>query len=318
MPETVALILAAGKGTRMRTDRPKMLHEVCGVPMLEWVAQTSREAGATRVIAVVGHQKEVIKKHFRGLGVEWVDQDQQLGTGHAVMVAREALRGVSGDVLVLCGDKPLIKAKTLAGMLASHRAQRASATILTTRLDDPHGYGRIIKGRDGCIRAIVEELDASPSQKRVKETNSGIYAFELKALFAALDQVKPNNKKGEYYLTDAISVLYRRGKTVVGFDTADFAQTLGVNSQQELAQVSRLARADILKQLMDAGVTVIDPESTFVERGVKVGAGTVLYPFCYLDKGTEIGVGCRIGPFVHLRRGSRVPNGAQLRARAIP
>jgi len=317
MPETVALILAAGKGTRMRTDRPKMLHEVCGVPMLEWVVQTAREAGATRVVVVVGHQKEVIKKHFRSLGVEWVDQDQQLGTGHAVMVAREALRGITGDVLVLYGDKPLIKAKTLADLLASHRAQRAAATVLTAHLADPFGYGRILKARDGRIRAIVEEVDASPSQKRIRETNSGIYAFELKALFAALEQVKPDNKKGEHYLTDVIGVLYKRGKKVIGSDMSDFAQTLGVNSQQELAQVSRLARADILKQLMDAGVTVIDPESTFVERGVKVGAGTVLYPFCYLDKGTEIGVDCRIGPFVHLRSGSRVPNGAQLRAKAI-
>jgi bifunctional UDP-N-acetylglucosamine pyrophosphorylase/glucosamine-1-phosphate N-acetyltransferase len=312
MPETVALILAAGKGTRMRTDRPKMLHEVCGVPMLEWVVQTSREAGATRVVVVVGHQKEVIKKHFRRLGVEWVDQDQQLGTGHAVMVCRDALRGLTGDVLVLCGDKPLIKAKTLADMLASHRANRAAATVLTTHLDDPTGYGRILRDRRGRIRAIVEQLDATSQERRIQETNSGIYCFELKALFAALDEVKPDNKKGEYYLTDAIRVLYRRGKTVMAFETGDFAQTLGVNSQQELAQVNRVGRMEILKQLMDEGVMVIDPESTFVERNVMIGSGTVLYPYTYIGKDVQIGLGCRIGPLTHVKRGTRIADRSHL------
>jgi bifunctional UDP-N-acetylglucosamine pyrophosphorylase/glucosamine-1-phosphate N-acetyltransferase len=238
-----AVIMAAGKGTRMKSDLPKVLHRLGGKPMVEYVVNTAEAAGAERILLVIGHKWEQAKEALKHLPVEFVLQKEQLGTGHAVMQTEELLSNFEGDVLVLCGDVPLLRADTLKKLLGEHRKRKASATVLTAIPDDPAVYGRVIRDETGLVQEIVEEKDATADQKRIREINTGTFCFDRASLFSALGKLTNDNEQGEYYLTDTLKLL-REGKlSVWGVVVADPRETLGINSEKELKEMERLLLA---------------------------------------------------------------------------
>ena len=239
---TTAIILAAGKGTRMKSDLPKVLHEVCGRPMLAWVLDAARAAGCDRLLAVVGHQAGRVQETFAADGddIAWVLQAPQLGTGHAVMVCREHLAAADGPVMVLAGDGPLIRAETLRELLATHAAERAACTLATSILPEPGRYGRILRDEAGELVGIVEYLDANEAQRRVREVNVSIYCFDAAALRDVLGELTHDNAKGEYYLTDALGLLRRRGAKLAAVAAVPAEDVLSINTLEELAHVERI------------------------------------------------------------------------------
>ena len=295
MQEMVAVILAAGKGTRMKSALPKVLHAVGGRPMLRHVMTAAEQAGAKRTIVVVGFGGDQVQAKI-GAAAEYVLQAEQLGTGHAMMQVQPVLAGFSGTILLLCGDTPLLTDKTLLALVAAHQQSGAAATVLTAMPADATGYGRILRNESGQVLGIVEQKDATPEQKKIGEINTGIYCFEAAPLFAALAGLTCNNAQKEYYLTDVLAILAQAGQQVGAVEVSDFQETLGINSRLQLAEAEAILRRRKLVELMDSGVTVMDPASTFVDATVSVGEDTVLYPFTWLEGETTIGRDCRIGP----------------------
>ena len=296
MQEIVAVILAAGKGTRMKSNLPKVLHEVGGKPMLRHVTTAAQAAGAIRLVVVVGFGGEQVATVMGGEGLEYVTQAQQLGTGHAVMQAQTVLKEVRGTILLLCGDTPLLRTATLKSLCRAHHESGAAATVLTAEPADPQGYGRILRDAAGNVCGIVEQKDATPEQIRINEINTGIYCFEAGPLFAALDDLTCNNAQQEYYLTDVLAILAQSGQKVGAMTVADFEETLGINSRVQLAEAEAILRRRKLVELMESGVTVMDPASTFIDSDVAIGRDTVIYPFTWIEGKTVIGEECRIGP----------------------
>lgn len=299
MRETEAVVLAAGKGKRMASALPKVLHQICGRPMIAYVLDTLVQVGITSPIVVVGHGGEQVRAAL-GEGVRHAVQDEQLGTGHAVMQALPHLEDYTGTVLIIYGDVPFLRAETIETLLAHHRSQAAAATILTDLRDDPSGYGRVLRDAHGNVRRIVEEPDASPEEREVREVNAGMYAIEVGALRDALRALTPANAQGEYYLTDAISALLDGVHTVAAVVVASSQEATGINSRAELAQAEAAMRAVLLGALMEAGVGVIDPQHTYVHAGVRVGRDTILHPGTSLEGRTVIGEACVIGPNARL------------------
>ncbi len=310
MSELTAIILAAGKGTRMRSKYPKVLHKVGGRPMLQHVIDAADEAGAVRKVIVVGHEAELVKEMVGNQG-SVVMQKEQLGTGHAVLQTQSALKDFTGTVMILCGDTPLLDGTRLKNFFMLHKASQAAATVLTTILPDPTGYGRIIRDAEGNVQSIVEQKDATDMEQRIQEINTGIYCVECPLLFEALASVSNKNAQGEYYLTDILEKLNTAGHKVGGIITEDSDMVMGVNSRLHLAEAETLMRKRILNRLMENGVTVMDPASTFVEKSVTVGRDTVIYPYTWLEGNTHIGEECSIGPNVRLTNVS-VGQNAQL------
>jgi bifunctional UDP-N-acetylglucosamine pyrophosphorylase / glucosamine-1-phosphate N-acetyltransferase len=239
-PGTVALVLAAGQGTRMRSDLAKVLHPMTGRPLLAWVLDSVRELGVDRVLTVVGHQRERVIEAFAEAGVEWVVQAEQRGTGHAVCMAEPALTGFAGTLLVVCGDTPLLRAGTLHALLEGHAARGAAVTVLSMRVPEPRGYGRILRDERGGLSAIVEERDATPEQRRIDEVNSGVYAFDYPALVGALSSLTARNAQGEYYLTDTVAGLGREGLGTAVVCAGDYRELLGINTVEQLAEAARV------------------------------------------------------------------------------
>jgi bifunctional UDP-N-acetylglucosamine pyrophosphorylase/glucosamine-1-phosphate N-acetyltransferase len=284
----------------MKSRRPKVLHRVAGKPMLSYVLAAAAALGVERPLVVVGHGAEQVEEEI-GSGVEYVLQAEQRGTGHAVLQARERLARLAGDLLVLYGDTPLLRAETLAEFTRFHRAERADAAVLTASLPDPTGYGRIVREPEtGAVLKIVEEQDASPVERTCREINTGICCFALPMLLAVLEKLKPTNAQGEYYLTDAIALIREAGGKVVALATGDPEEVQGVNSREQLAAVEAAVRREKNRALMAAGVTIRDPASTFVDAGVVVGRDTVLFPFTWLEGQTRIGEESTVGPQVRL------------------
>ncbi len=299
-----AVILAAGKSTRMNSQRVKVLHEVCGRPMLAYVLDAVRAVGATRICVVVGHDRQRVMTEFADQNdIQWVHQEQQKGTGHAVQVCRVALSPLSGDTLVLAGDGPLIRAQTLQELIARHHQAGAGATLATSELTNPSGYGRIVRGSGGEFLAIVEEKDATPDQRAIREVNPSYYLFNTTDLFEALGKVTPNNRKGEYYLTDAVSILRLMGRVVQAVSAVPEEDVLSINTRQELARVCGVMQQRIVAEVMGSGVTVVNPQQTWIEFGAKIGQDTVLEPF------TFVGCGAVIPPGSHVPAGTVVPRG---------
>lgn len=294
-----AVILAAGKGVRMRSDLPKVLHRVAGRPMIQHVINASREAGADRLVAVVGYGKEEVEEALKGQEVMFAVQAEQLGTGHALMQA-EHLIAKGENILVLAGDTPLLTGKTLKALLTHHLANGNQATILSAQVSDPTGYGRIVRQENGELRRIVEHKDASPDEKKIKEINTGVYVFDAEKAFTALKQIKPNNAQDEYYLTDILEIMLNEGFKVEALPIGDEEEIMGVNDRVFLARADKILRRRYCEELMRSGVTIISPETTFVDAGVEVGQDTVIYPFTILEGSTRIGKGCEIGPSVHM------------------
>ena len=295
MQETVAVILAAGKGTRMKSALPKVLHAVGGKSMLRHVMTAAEQAGAKRMLVVVGFGGDKVQAEI-GAAAEFVLQAEQLGTGHAMMQVQPVLAGFSGTILLLCGDTPLLTGQALLDLVAAHQQSGAAATVLTAKPADATGYGRILRDESGQVLGIVEQKDATAEQKQIGEINTGIYCFEAAPLFAALAGLTCNNAQKEYYLTDVLAILAQAGQQVGAVEVADFQETLGINSRLQLAEAEAILRRRKLVELMDSGVTVMDPASTFVDASVSVGEDTVLYPFTWLEGETTIGRDCRIGP----------------------
>lgn len=310
MTELRAVILAAGKGTRMRSKLPKVLHKVGGKAMLQHVLDAADAAGAAEKIVIVGHGAELAESMVGEQG-KIVLQAEQLGTGHAVMQTKDALADFTGTVMILCGDTPLLDGEELKKFYEAHVQSGAAATVLTAFMDNPFGYGRIVRDADGNVQGIVEEKDADAQQKLIKEINTGIYCLECPLMFDVLATLTCDNAQGEYYLTDVLTKLNEAGKKVGGVVTEDSDMVMGINSRRQLAEAESVMRVRILNKLMDEGVTIMDPASTFIESSVKIGRDTVIYPFTWLEGSTEIGEDCEIGPNVRLTN-VEVGNGTHL------
>lgn len=285
------LILAAGKGTRMKSTLPKVLHKVNGVPMVAKIISILEKLNVEENILILGHKKELIIEELGD--PKYVVQEEQLGTGHAIMMAEEELKGYKGDVMVVCGDTPLLRSETLENLWKKHKESGAATTILTSIYEDPFGYGRIIK-ENGKVKAIVEQKDATPEEALVKEVNAGVYVFDSEKLFDALGKIDNNNKNGEYYLTDVIKIHVNEGEVVESHILDDNIEILGVNSKVQLADADRVLRERKAIELMEEGVILIDPKSVYVEESVKIGQDTVIYPGAHLEGNTIIGEECEI------------------------
>ena len=303
-----AIILAAGKSTRMKSRRVKVLHEICGRPMLAYVLDAARQAGVQRIVVVVGHDRESVMREFADQSdIVWVHQSEQKGTGHAVQMCRPAFHDFVGEVFVLAGDGPLIRAQTLTRILEAHRAQNAAMTLATSVIDNPQGYGRIVRDSTGEILGIVEEKDATVEQHQIHEVNPSYYLFNSTQLFQALDEITPNNQKGEYYLTDTLAILRRAGQRVTALAAVPAEDILSINSRLELAIVSRVMQRRIQASVMDSGVTIVSPDNTWIEFGAKIGQDTVLEAFVWVGAGAEIAPASHVAASRVIHRGGRFP-----------
>ncbi len=301
------LILAAGKSTRMKSDTPKVLHRVAGVPLLRWVLEQAYALKPEQIVVIVGHEADRVRKAFADFPkIAFVTQEPQLGTGHAVMQARSQLQDFSGDVCLLCGDVPLVRPETLAALQDAHQRAHAAATVLTTELHDPGSYGRIVRDADGKLSGIVEAKDLKRGQERIAEINSGTYFFDAPALLGCLDQLTTQNAQGEYYLTDVIHLLAAQGAPVAAHVCQDSREVMGINTRKDLAQCDKIARERVTDALMANGVSILDPDNTYIEAGVHIGRDSIVYPYSAIHAGVEIGQHCEIGPFAHLRAGTKL------------
>ena len=348
-PRVAIAIMAAGKGTRLKSKHPKVLHEVGGKPILAHVIATAKKVvPAKDIFVIIGHEAELVRAALAGTGVNFVVQAEQRGTGHALMVARTALSGDKYDqVVVLSGDAPLITSETIRKLSEFHSAQKAAMTLLSADLDNPYGYGRVIrKGGRVEVQAIVEEKSATPRQKNIREINSGFYAFAAPVLYEHIDRLSTANPHGEYYLTDMAEVLHRARKKVVVIKTEDASEVLGSNTRAEMMLLDVRLRLTKCRELLDEGVTIFYPHTCVIDSDVEVGADTVIEPFVQLLGNTKIGADCRIrsysviansvlgdrvtvrpgtimedsrvgagavlGPYTHMRPGTEVGEGAHL------
>ena len=346
MSTTHVVILAAGKGTRMKSADPKVLHHAGGLPLIEHVRRTADSLNPGTTVVVVGHQADRVKDALaKRLGLRFALQEPQLGTGHALLQAEPHLRGATGTVVLLSGDVPLLRPATLKSLVETHRASAAAATVLTARVAGPHEYGRIVR-ENGRIAAIVEHKDATPEQRAIDEINSGIYAFALEPLFEALRSIGSGNAQGEYYLPDLVGIYRSQGRPVEAVLLEDSREILGVNSRKELADVTAILRTARNDELMAAGVSIVDPATAWIGPDVVVGTDTVIHPNVYVEGRTRIGSRCeihagvrivdstiddgvvvnnycviieshvasgaRIGPFAHIRPQSEIGEGAHV------
>lgn len=295
MSDLVTVILAAGKGTRMKSVLPKVLHQAAGKPMVQHVIDAARLAGASRNIVVVGFGAELVRSALRGK-VEIVVQAEQLGTGHAVRMAEPLLKAEHGTVMVLCGDTPLLTGTLLSRLYEVHKKAGAKATVLTAIMPDATGYGRVIRSATGAVEKIVEDKDATDEEKKVQEVNSGIYCFAADALFSALAEVNCDNAQGEYYLPDVLSILREKGEKIWAVAAEDYEETLGVNSRVQLSAAEKILRRRKNLALMESGVTLMDPDTTFIDADVAVGRDTVIYPFTWIEGASSVGTACVLGP----------------------
>jgi len=317
MGQIAAIILAAGKGTRMKSDLVKVMHPLGERPMISWPVQAAKNAGATRIAVVIGHQAERVRDFFSADGsITFAVQNDQLGTGHAVAAAREALEGFKGTVLILCGDVPLLRAETLSAMLAAHDSKGAAITVLTTHLENPFGYGRIIKREGGRISRIVEEKDATPEEKEISEVNSGIYCVSSEFLFDAVSRLKNDNAHGEYYLTDIVRTAAEKNLLCLAYHTDDPEEVMGVNDRVQLSVAAAILRGRINRELMLSGVTMIDPAAVYIEAGVEIGADSVIYPNVHISGRSRLGKGCLVEPGAVIRD-CRIGHGVIIKAGSI-
>jgi bifunctional UDP-N-acetylglucosamine pyrophosphorylase/glucosamine-1-phosphate N-acetyltransferase len=306
-----AVVLAAGKGVRMKSERPKVLHEILGRPVLDFVLRNLKLAGVQDVVVVVGHQADKVRA--AAPGCRFAEQKIQKGTGHALLAAESELRGFTGDLFVVAGDAPLIGPNTLTRLVEDHRANKRAATFLSACLDDPTGYGRVVRDRStGRFQRFAEESDASPEEKNIPECNSGTYLFDAAAVFEALREVKPNNAKGELYLTDALGVMVAKGRGVDGLRSLMPTEIYGINSRRDLVAATNFIRWKILEYHMDNGVTVVDPSTTFIEEDVTIGQDSVIQPFTVIRRGVVIGKECSVGPFCQLQPGTVLDDDAHV------
>jgi len=294
------VILAAGKGTRMKSGLPKVLHPLLGKPMLSYVLDTARSLRPQKNLLVVGHQAKRLIETFPTWPGIFVKQFPQLGTGHALQTAQKEMKSFQGTVMVLYGDVPLIEKGTLTKMLQVHRREKAVLTLISTEIENPKGYGRIIRDPQGHLLKIVEEKDASPQERKIREINTGLYCFDSGFLFSSLSKLTRKNRQKEYYLTDLVQLARGKGLPLSVFFHSRSEEVLGINDRTELARSGQMLRQRILKDLMLKGVTIVDPATTYIESSVRIGSETVIGPFTMIRGNTRIGSRCVISPHVNI------------------
>lgn len=310
MPDPVAILLAAGKSTRMKSDVPKVLHEICGRPMIEYVLDAARAAGVRRIVAVIGHQAELVRQALAAQGdVEFALQTEQKGTGHAVMMCAEALAGHDGPVLVLAGDTPLLRSESLTGLLDDLRRNEAACVIGTAVTEVNQGLGRVVRDGRGNFMRIVEQKDATAEEAAIREINTGCYAFGGRELFDSLRRVQPNNRQGEYYLTDCPAILLADGKRVIASPQFDIVEAMGVNTRVQLAEVEQVLQSRNMERLMLDGVTIVSPAQTWIDPRSRIGRDTMIHPFTSIRGAAVIGSACRIGPNAVVEGPCEIPDG---------
>ena len=299
MQNVIAIILAAGRGTRMKSDVPKMLQKLHQRPMLSFVLGALSAAGVKKKILVLGYKAKDTKAAFAP--IDSVIQKKLLGSGDAVKTAEKLLSGFSGDVLVLYGDTPFISEETIKEITKKHKSSKASCTLLTANVKNPSGYGRILRERSGSIVKIVEDRDASAYERAIEEINAGLYCFKKEDLFSCLEKLKINAEKREYYLTDIIKILRENNKKIASILCKNSIEAFGVDSKLDLAIAEKLMKKKVLESLMLKGVTIVDPDTTFIDMTVSIGKDTIIYPNTVIEKDVTIGENCKIGPFARLR-----------------
>jgi bifunctional UDP-N-acetylglucosamine pyrophosphorylase/glucosamine-1-phosphate N-acetyltransferase len=297
-----AIVLAAGKGTRMKSELLKVAHEVAGKSIVSYVVDAVNESGASKIYVVIGHQAETVKKKVTNPKCHFVMQEKQLGTGHAVQQVASHYKGHDDSIiLILAGDCPLIKSSTLKEVIDSHKESNAAATIVTTKMKDPANYGRILRGKMGTVLGIKEAKDCSEKERLISEVNTGVYAFRAKDLFQHLNVLKTNNNQGEYYLTDIIHILKQKGEVVESYLLKCSDQAIGINTRQDLAKTNQILYQENNKTFMEEGVTILDPSSTFIDSGVTIGRDTIIGPFVQISGETRIGRKCTINAHCYLK-----------------
>ncbi|MFZ5773992.1 MAG: bifunctional UDP-N-acetylglucosamine diphosphorylase/glucosamine-1-phosphate N-acetyltransferase GlmU [Thermodesulfobacteriota bacterium] len=311
----VSVVLAAGKGTRMKSDRPKVLHEVFFAPMVHHVLDALAGLELSKTLVVTGHGGAEVEAALLGYRPIFVRQERQDGTGHAVMCCEEHLGRHQGQVLILCGDTPLIRAETLQRFVSGHQQANAVLSVMTTVVENPTNYGRIITDQQGNPVAIVEEKDASSDQRSIREINAGIYCVETEFLLRALRRLTPDNKQGELYLTDIVGIAVQEGLPVSRFVCPDDSEVLGVNSRRELARAHAILQRRCLDALMDSGVTILQPETVTIDKEVSMGRDSLVSPCVFLAGRCRIGAGVTIGPFCHVES-SEIGDGARIGSHA--
>lgn len=305
MSEIKSIILAAGKGTRMKSQKPKVLHEIFSKPLVGWVIDAINNIlGKDKVenVVVVGCGSDEVEKYLKNFdNVSCVLQKEQLGTGHAVSMALDYLKNYTGTVLVTCGDTPLLKSSTLAKMIEYHEQGNFDVTVMSAILDNPFGYGRIVRGASGNVDKIVEQKDCSDNQKQIKEINAGVYCFNWASVKNCFKELKNDNAQGEYYLTDVIFWANSKNKRTSAFTIDDENEILGINSRVQLAQATQIMKNEKLNELMESGVTIVDVNSTSISPETQIGSDSVIYPNTFINGKNKIGSNCKIGPFSHFR-----------------
>ncbi|RLS26420.1 MAG: UDP-N-acetylglucosamine pyrophosphorylase [Planctomycetota bacterium] len=311
----VAVILAAGQGKRMKSDKPKVVHEVCGQSMIRHVVNAAFGVGVSDVVVIVGQGADQVKASLEGISnVHYATQDRQLGTGDAVKSARSALGDYTGAVMILVGDEPCLRSGPLALLLEKQKATKVACLMGTSIAPDPTGYGRILRDTTGRFLRIIEQKDCTPEQAAIKEVNPSCYVFMAPLLWEALEEVVPANAQGEFYLTDAPEILQKKGHEVQALVTLHPDDILGINTRLHLAEAHTIMSRRILEKLMEEGVTVYDPRNTYVDSRAKIGADTVIYPFSVVDGDVTVGKNCRIGPFALIRHGTVLADNVEVGA----
>jgi bifunctional UDP-N-acetylglucosamine pyrophosphorylase/glucosamine-1-phosphate N-acetyltransferase len=309
--DAVAIVMAAGKSTRMKSNKPKVLHELCGRPILQYILDALHQVGVRRKLVVVGFQAELVKEAFaREPGVEFVLQSEQLGTGHAVMMAEPLLRDHRGPVVVIAGDQPMIRPQLVADMLRRLRETEAQALLATAIVPNPFGLGRILRDSHGEFVGIIEQKDTSTEQSRINEINPSFYAFDGSLLFSSLRKVRPENAQKEYYLTDVPAILRRDGYRIVADVLATETDMYGINHRGHLAEAHRLMQERIIQRHFDEGVTIVDPRSTYIDVRAQIGNETVIHPNTVIEGPVTVGKHCNIGPFAYLGPGAVLADNA--------
>ncbi len=299
MEQYAVVVLAAGEGSRMKSKMPKVLHNVAGISMLEWVLRAVDDVQPQKTVVVCGRGAQAVQEHF-GDRLSYAMQEERLGSGHAVMCAREHLTGLEGYTIIIAGDMPLLRGETILAMAKAAQRGKYACTLLTAELEQPQGYGRIVRNEFGDVESIVEEKDATEEQRKIGEVNASCYCVQNKLLLECLDEIQPNNAQGEYYLTDIVSILNGKGERVGAYTAKDASECMGVNDRVQLAQISEILYRRIVEKHMYAGVTVIEPRSTYIDADTVIGMDTVIYPNVTLESG------CEIGEDVVLYPGSRI------------
>jgi len=303
MKNVTAVILAAGMGSRMRSDVPKVLHRIASRTMLERIMSNLKRSGVEDILAVVGYKAERIENLFREQ-LRFVRQPELLGSGDALAHAVDFMNSRENSVLVTCGDTPLISPATFRKIVKTHFRDNASCVLLTARVDDPSSYGRILRDKNGNIARIIEEKDLIGAEKKINEINVGTYCFHKSEIVKYIREIEMNEKKKEFYLTDIVDILRKKGKKVISVSCGKKEEHIGVNSRKELAEVNALVYREKAEELMSSGVTIVDPDTAYIDDSASIGRDTIIFPNTVIESGVRVGKGCRIGPFARLREGT--------------